>query len=42
MSDVAIKQKCNRFSSAGDHNHATPTFEHVWATPEHTKHTENF
>ena len=24
-----------RFSSVGDHIHATPTSEHAWATPRH-------
>ena len=34
--DVAPKQRCDRFQSVGDHIHATPTFEHAWATPGHT------
>ena len=34
--DVAPKQRCDRFPSVGDHIYATPTFEHAWATPEHT------
>ena len=33
---VAPKQRYNTFPSIGDHIHATPTFEHVWATPRHT------
>ena len=34
--DVAPKQTPDRFSSIGDHIHATPTFKHTWATPKHT------
>ena len=34
--DVAPKQRYERFPSVGDHIHATPTFEHAWATPGHT------
>ena len=34
--DVAPKQRYDRFPSVGDHIHATPTFEHAWATPGHT------
>ena len=35
-SDVAPKQRHNTLSSFGDHIHATPSFEHAWATPRHT------
>ena len=34
--DVAPKQRYDRFPSVGDHIHATPTFEHAWATPKYT------
>ena len=34
--DVALKQRPHRFISVGDHIHATPTFEHAWATPRHS------
>ena len=34
--DVVPKRRYNRFPSLEDHIHATPTFEHVWATPGHT------
>ena len=34
--DIAPKQRCDRFPSAGNHIHATVTFEHAWATPRHT------
>ena len=34
--DVAPTQRPNRFSSIGEQNHITPTFEHAWATPRHT------
>ena len=30
--EVAPKQRYDRFPSAGDHIHATLTFEHAWAT----------
>ena len=40
--DLAIKQKWDSFSSAGDHTYATPTFEHARATPEYNEQTENF
>ena len=34
--DAARKQRYDRFPSVGDQIHATPTFEHAWATPRHT------
>ena len=34
--DVVPKQRYNRFPSAGDHIHATTTFEYAWTTPGHT------
>ena len=34
--DVAPKQRYGRFPYVWDHIHATPTFEHAWATPDHT------
>ena len=34
--NVAPKQRHDRFPSAGDHIHATPSFEHAWATQRHT------
>ena len=34
--DVVPKQRYNRFPSVWDHLHATPTFNHAWATPGHT------
>ena len=30
------EQRYDRFPSAGDHIHATTTFDYVWATPERT------
>ena len=33
---VVPKQRYGRFSSVGDHAHATLTFEQVWKTPGHT------
>ena len=36
MRDIAPKQRYDRFPSVGDHIHATPSFEHFWATPKHT------
>ena len=35
-SDVAPKQRPDRFPSVGDHIHVTPSFEHALATPRHT------
>ena len=34
--DVAHKDRFDRFSSVGDQIHATPAFQHAWATPRHT------
>ena len=34
--DVVPKQRYDRFPSAEDHIHATPTFEDAWASPGHT------
>ena len=34
--DVAPKQRYDRFSSVGDHIHATPTFDYAWAILRHT------
>ena len=34
--DIALKQRSDRFPSIGDHIQVTPTFEHTWATPRHT------
>ena len=34
--DVVPKQRYDKFPSVGDHVHATPTFEHAWATLGHT------
>ena len=35
-SDVAPKERPDRFPSIGDYIHVTPTFEHTWVTPRHT------
>ena len=34
--EVVPKERFDRVPSVGDHIHATPTFELVWATPEQT------
>ena len=34
--DVAPKQRYDRFPSAVNHIGATPNFEHAWATTRHT------
>ena len=34
--DVVHKQRYDRFPSAGDHIHATTTFEYAWTTPGHS------
>ena len=34
--DIALKQRYDRFPSVQDHIHSTPTFEHAWATTQHT------
>ena len=34
--NVVLKQRFDRLSSGGDQVHATPTFEHAWATAGHT------
>ena len=33
--DVAPRQRYDRFPSVGDQIHATPSFEQAWATPGH-------
>ena len=34
--DVTRKQRPDRFPSAGDHIHATSSFEHAWISTRHT------
>ena len=38
----APQRKTDKFPSAGDCKHATPTFGHTWAVPKHTVKEEEY
>ena len=34
--DIVPKQRYDKLPPVGDHIHVTPTYDHAWATPDHT------